>query len=526
MQTGEEKDAVECLKACAIFGRLGFYDEVAVEYQTLAGFEDIDADYFYKVLQPFVKKGVLTKRGRYVEIRPKPLAWRLAADWWSGCSPDKAKRLASLGLSEGMTEALCARIRMLDGVQEFVELTKGLCVDTAPFGQAELLNSETGSRLFRAFCEVNPSACMGAMKHVADSWSSEDLKASVGPGRRHLVWALERLGFWSPHFCEASRILLRFAASENENWSNNATGTLIGFFSPLLSGTQASPDKRLMIAREAISSAEQTVQLIGVRCLGAALNARNYSRTGGSEQQGSRPPLQEWRPKIWQDIFDYWHSATSILANKVTANSDLSARAGLELCSHLRDLFLHGRLATLDLALEALVQQDKRDWPPVVDALRVIERYDIAKTPPEGVALIKKWQTAFTPQELVPQLALLVANAPWDHEERASGEFVDVSAEKAVALAHALAKQPGAVLHGLNELLFGEQRQTYLFAREVARLSSHPNRLFVKSLRLYLSRDSQQWNYSFISGLIEGIASRSDSARWRVDELLHSGHRN
>lgn len=513
LDANSSPQALQILNACAIFSQLGFSDEKSDEYKAIAKFEGIDPDIFYSTLKPFIDKGVVNQKGRYVEIRPRPLAWRLAADWWATCSPEKAKRLTELQLPEAMVNALCERVRMLDGVKECVELTVGLCSHSGPFGQAELLNSEMGSKLFRAFSEVNPSACTAAIQFAFHNWSQSDLHDKLGPGRRSLVWALERLCFWEAHFPEAGRILLRLAAAENEDWSNNATGVLSGFFAPLLSGTQARPLLRLELARYAIQSSDEKVQLVGVKCLGKALESRHFSRMAGSEQQGSRPPMQDWRPKYWQEIYDYWDFAIDVLAIATKFESTRIA-ASIEITNHLRSLFSSGRFTTFEKAMECIAVIDTELIPQILDALRTIERYDIAQAPPINVQSIKDWQERLTPSRPEERLVAVIAQAPWDHEERANGDFVDVSAEKAIALGKVLAETPYLLARHISDLLFGEQRQTYTFAEAVGKASANPCRLASVTLKRYAAQQPEQWNASFLAGLVAGVASRSD-----VDEM-------
>ena len=252
--------AYAAICTCALFTNLGFEAEAASEYGLVCDLIGIDPDDFYAHMKNFIGRGVVTEHGRFVQVRPTPLAMRLAADWWSHCSPSRAQKIIKGSLSEGLTNALCERVRMLDFLPEVRKLVAGLCAVQGPFGQAEVLNSELGSRLFRALVEVNPDATLDALRRVVDTWSEAYLKQSVGPGRRNLVLALEKLCFWERTFSGGAQILLRFAASENEEWSNNATGQFEGLFKVMLSGTQAPPSARLFILDRALDSRDRRVR--------------------------------------------------------------------------------------------------------------------------------------------------------------------------------------------------------------------------------------------------------------------------
>ena len=131
---------------------------------------NISKDEFYEHAVKFIDHGILDKGNRFVRVVPIPLAVRLAADWWKRCHPDKAKELMTGDMPDGMSEALCDQISKLHHVHEARQLTRYLCGDAGPFGQAEVLNSYKGSRLFRSLVEVNPIYTANALEHAFSGW--------------------------------------------------------------------------------------------------------------------------------------------------------------------------------------------------------------------------------------------------------------------------------------------------------------------------------------------------------------------
>ena len=143
------------------------------------------------------------------------------------------------------------------------------------------------------------------IERVFAGWSREQL-LEVGPGRRNLIWALEKLCFWQDTFHIAAPLLLAFAAAENESWGNNATNQFLQLFHVFLSGTQAPPDLQLTVVDVALSGGNDEQKNLAVKALGAALRNGQFTRTGGVESQGSRSPQTDWRPKQWSEVFNYW----------------------------------------------------------------------------------------------------------------------------------------------------------------------------------------------------------------------------
>jgi hypothetical protein len=86
---------------------------------------------------------------------------------------------------------------------------------------------------------------MTTIQRIFGELNADDLK-QVTSGRRHLVWALERLAFRKASFDAAAALLRRLAASETEgDISNNATGQFTQLYQLYLSGTEAPPEMRL-----------------------------------------------------------------------------------------------------------------------------------------------------------------------------------------------------------------------------------------------------------------------------------------
>lgn len=59
-------------------------------------------------------------------------------------------------------------------------LTEKLCGPQGPFGQAEVILSERGSRFFRAFVNVNPDATSAALYRILASMDHDELLSIEG----------------------------------------------------------------------------------------------------------------------------------------------------------------------------------------------------------------------------------------------------------------------------------------------------------------------------------------------------------
>ena len=461
-------EAYEVIAVCALFESLGFFDDAADQRIVAAKAlcTKVNSDQFYTLATGFIRRGILTRYGRFVSVRPKPLAIRLAADWWAGIAPERARVVLTESLPEDMVKALCERVRMLDFVPALRTVTADLCGDQGPFGQAEVLNSEVGSQLFRALVEVNPQATARAVETAFASWTKEQLKA-VGPGRRNLVWALEKLAFWEETFGPAARTLRRFAGAEVESWSNNSTGVFLGLFPVFLSGTQAPPAARLKVVDECLASSDEREQELGVKALGRALETIHYSRMVGAEQQGSRPPQPEWKPKIWNDVFGYWREVLGRLT-QIASNADnpFAPLAAAQISHQIRGLVSYGLMDELEESLKKVLSGIPA-WTEGLGQVKDAIRYEGKKIPKEGLRRLEGWLVLFRPTDVSDRLRLVVTQPPFEHVEESSGEWVDVAAQNATSLATEYVDRVEELFPYFKQLLNGSQRQAYVFGREL-----------------------------------------------------------
>ncbi|NOQ46878.1 MAG: hypothetical protein GQ559_09450, partial [Desulfobulbaceae bacterium] len=222
-EASREDEAI--LRGCALFDRFGMDDEVGNQYEFIANaVVCVDLDKFYDCVKRFEERGLIDRRGRFAKLVPKPLAIRFAAEWWRRTRPDKQRELIQADMPGTLVDSFCNQISLLDFLPEVKEFTSELCGPQGPFGQAEVILSNRGSRLFRALTEVNPAATSKVLSDILRQYTLENLSDITGEVRRNLIRALEKICFHKSCFVEGANSLLLLAASENETWSNNATG--------------------------------------------------------------------------------------------------------------------------------------------------------------------------------------------------------------------------------------------------------------------------------------------------------------
>lgn len=508
--------AAKVISACALFENVGVEGDAAQEREFVRTVfcPEVSADDFYGELVEFQKSGAVTRYGRVIQVRPRPLAIRLAADWWEKCPPERAVEIVGLHFPPALADAFCERLRMLDFVPALSGIAETLCGKSGPFGQAKVLSSDLGSQLFRAIVEVNPVRAAAALDYAFGEWTSDQLRTLEGTPRRNLVWAMEKLAFREATFSRAAQFLTRLASAENENWSNNATGVLARLFMVLLSGTQAPLDLRLPLLRQMARGAEIDVRRIAIVALNSALTTDNFTGTSGPEYQGSSGPLPQYRPKIWKEVFDYWRMCLEELAHLAKEPGEIGERAAATIAGHIRGLVQHGRLDDIEWIIGVVISDLRargRVWAQAVDAVKDILKYDLDRAPPGTEARVRSWLGTLAPTDVSQRLSLLVTEAPFDHVESGDGSWVDVAARDAEALGREFGhKWEGFATH-LDPILTGEQRQAYAFGQGLARGSNVALALYSTVVDRLADIPFERRNSALLSGWLS-VVSDGDAA--------------
>ena len=175
----ENQECLRILQACSLFDVFGIEKEAEYQLEYIAKTIGVHIDDVYGCIQEYSSRGLIDRRGRFGQVVPKPLAIRLAGQWWTKSRDEKQRNLID-SIPEGMIEGFCNQIEKMDFHSEVKLLTEKLCGPQAPFGQAEVILSERGSRFFRAFVNVNPTATSAALYRTLTSMSHDQLLSVEG----------------------------------------------------------------------------------------------------------------------------------------------------------------------------------------------------------------------------------------------------------------------------------------------------------------------------------------------------------
>jgi hypothetical protein len=515
--------ARELLKVFSLFDYFIFQknsaDKVNSDADFLVKIAGTDQITFENTVMTFNQKELINCNGRFARVVPKPLALNLAMQWWHTSLFDRQSNLIN-GLPESLVESFCKQITSLDqsiNVQDFV---KNFCEGESPFGQAELLLSKQGSRLFRALVEVNPQVTSDLLYRILNRLSDIDIKIINGDVRRNLVWSLEMLVFHSVCFDKAAWCLFKLAQFENESYGNNATGQFSQLFRWQLSGTEASFTQRLAILNRTLSLECESADIVILEAIKAAISTHGGTRTVGAEFQGTKPELKEWVPELWQDIYDYWQSLLDILLLLIK-RGQLVEQVKDVFGNEVRGLLRYKHLNSLDVFIKEVIKLTGKYWPAAAQSIIHALQYDADGMAKEQLSLLKSWEWLLAPDEnnLEEKLKLIVLNPSREHEKDDDGHYIDVAAEDAKKLSRELKDSHAEIISYLDLLMtFPSQKQSWVFAKHLV-LESDDFEVLLTATLDYLRTHKKIYS-QFVSGFLTGLYAKN-SVRWKdVIELI------
>lgn len=297
--------------------------------------EEVLLNKFDEVIKHNISRTIIEQRARMVGIRPLPLAQYLILEWFEKCTGERLlkviKALQDPTCPSDLKYHLGEQFRFMGYSQQAVDFVNNVLGENSPFGNAEVINTEVGSHLFRMFVEVNPEAVANCLSRIILPMSSEELK-KLKEGRRNIVWTVEKICFNQKTFFSGAKLMLRLALAENERWSNNATGDFVSLFPIMLPATAADFKSRLYFLRENFEG-EQKPMIF--KALKRTLYCRNFTFMSGPETQGLKK-LDYYMPKGEGEIAVYIAGCLEILESalpqEVASVKDILEADALSIC--------------------------------------------------------------------------------------------------------------------------------------------------------------------------------------------------
>lgn len=531
---GQNDRSRTILKSCSVFNYFGIKDELRSQIEFIASNKDITSltgeneviiNEFDETCTHYLKREIFERKGRLLGMRPFPLAMYLAQEWLEPCTPERLIRVITSISNlpdpdrKSLAEALAEQMKYLGYNDKAVSIIEKIVGPNSPFDNAEVINTELGSRLFRSFVEVNPIAVSKNFVRLFSTKSKDELK-NIIEGRRNIIWVLEKLCFDIRTFSESVKIMYAFAVAENESWSNNATGQFLHLFNIILSGTEANLHDRWQNIEWGLVQSEPEYTDLAIKAMRSGLNYGHFSRDGGSEKQGSKI-LHDYYPN-WQEIAEYWTNILSKLTEIVKSKNHHADDAGNIIANCVRSV-CNARLAHVILPfIEDIATFKNNNWDEALKGLKYAKKFEKGILTGEQLDRINSLIEILTKSDFNTRFSNISTSYYLDNEESYSSEKV---IEAIVKLAEEFINTN--IPWDINIPFFYKNQQiyTYHFGKRLYELLKEDDEKIQKFIKLsldsILSIKKAERNVNVLGGF---IAESDDSLKVKFySDLSHNG---
>ncbi|MBR8234220.1 MULTISPECIES: hypothetical protein [unclassified Burkholderia] len=508
-----ERDQVRAIECLALFERVGAEDNVAGQLDLVAErLARQSGDEMYEHLSAASKHELVDRRGPFFRAQPLPIAAFLGARRIELLRTETIIHFIESAPNE-LVVALLEQWRYFDRTRTAVSVAERLVGREGRFGTLAALSSEFGAQCLHALCHVAPNACAETVRRVFGELPLDELR-ELGDGRRFLVHTLERLVFRHQSFRLAAHLLMRLAAVETENWSNNATGQFKQLLQIDLSGTEAEPSERFAVIDHGIASGDERIIAVCIDALEVSLGRTYSSRIAGAEEIGSQPPLRDWHPQTWEEVFDFHRRSLATLERIRSTYASFESRCDEVLATSLRGIICEPLITEIETAANAVAQR-RGVWLEGIRAVGSWLYFDRKAYPEELQGRVRVLYDKLMPTDLI-QLALLYTkfwasdlydpDLEYDQSDDATLAF-DYSSRKAKEVAVQIAQDDKLVARAVLEMAPQKLNNSHPFGYELARNVADPLATFKLAVEI-ISTSANLEGLGFLRGLLGGIDDR------------------
>ncbi len=510
-------DVKKVLTALSLFKRVGWDDEVSVQGQAVCKFHNIDWMTARSIVEEQERRKLVARRGRYRYVTPLPLAINLASTWLSAMDlaiiGDHFKNMPDAETQKAFLERLTEM-----GYNEYAQKVAKSFLSSFDLAT---LNTSTGSQIFLCLSKADHLFSMAILEKILSPLSHDEL-LEFKSGRRNVVYALEKIAWWGDTFAKAGRILLKLSDAENEEWSNNATGTFADLFQTYLGGTEVPLWERYSVLEEAIASGNKNVQRIALKAVQATLRLSHAYRAVFAEEQGFVIPPQEWNPHTVGDIRKSVSSALNIIDKLIsTADREIQLEASSLIISNTRELLALGFVDDVLKRMQLIRGQFPELEKELMRMVEMVLYYD--KNLPEAIIVaVQNFRKELIESSYTGLLKRYVGS------DLVQDRLLDKNAElesKIKMLAEMSMKTPSEFEKALVWLVTKQAENGYLFGKALGEIDIET--LWLKKIEEAI-RLSPTPSIAFFGGYLSSIKNKNEPLyeciliNWSKDEKLTS----
>lgn len=572
-----DKEGEKVIKACSLFDTIGFpNEETSIRSHSMDRGEQeakyiagkicrLDYDKFYETIKYFKKRQIVQQHGRFIQVRPKPLASWLAGEllentppesvtkWFADIKssqelhkPDSSEQklysdTEKKALINNLKESFCKQLSYLGSFSSAQNLAEQLCNKGGLFDSEDTFHTNWGLRCFMHLAEVNPVVVLQTLGRIFKN--TQALRKLISnqlyrPSGQvcfplELILTLQKLAVKKELYPKSARLLLKFAeAEEINNWRATATGVFTDHFQLYLSGTEASPDIKFQIIDEIQKAQSVKQKEIAIKALNEALKPMERCiRSSDIVETKSGKAYKDWRPKTDNEIWEYYKKALKYLIQFIKKDQSQKIKDKAHECivNCLNHLLRQGLYDDVETAIKAIVSVYSTPQPLITSKLLLFLKYHSKDIKSQYVEQIQKILNLLQPEgDLKGRIKIYITECCWfymyDGTQEEKPEYKQKFNLLLKDFKYHLENESKVIIESSLKILFhGKQENTAKFSWELAELLKNPLG-FSAQLLEFISKwkNNEDFNTSFLSGFLGGLNKTSSEKTKQILDKIAS----
>ena len=411
----------------------------SIEIKLLAELSGMSVLELYQNIAELKRRDLIQQRSSWRAVLPHAIANKLAQNALENLPKQLIRSTFEDHANPRLLQSFSRRLGYLHNSQLAREIAKDWLSSGGLLEDFQKLNKDA-LNILRNVAPLHPQLVLSRMEEINDQANESIFFSRENSDFYYYTNLLKSLAYDSDLFERSTKLLCKFALSENVNENNDSIRTTLkSLFYIYLSGTHASVEQRLKIISCLIESDLDNEVELGIYLLDASLETSNFSAInsfnfGAHVRDYGYYPKSKEEIQTWYETFIEYAVSTAI-SDKLIGNKIKSV-----LCNKFRGLWTRAKVYEV---LESAVKQilAKETWHEAWYAVKKTKRYDSDKMSDEVSTRLDSLNTLLEPNSLYDEVMLLTLPGLGNHYEIVDLEDAENAHAKVSNLLHELGRK-------------------------------------------------------------------------------------
>jgi hypothetical protein len=316
----ESDELLRCAEAVSLLYSFNGEDVTETsELALLGSISGLSAMTLYRGVAELQRRGLVQQRGKWRAILPHAIANKLAARAIENTPPSAIIDALIKNAPERVAKSCSRRIGYLHTSPVAQRIAAEFLKSGGQFDRIDALDY-TGRQILKNLLPVDPASGLAAISRMVRRVDISNMDVFVASD---LVRMVKSLAYDEAMFTEALNTLFAlFEGDETRGESSSSREAIVALFSCHLSGTHASPEKRVSLIQALLKSGQPLRAQIGLEALRKSLETSNFS-SQFEVDFGARRRDYGWSPKSRDDVLR-WYRGFSKLGLEIAITEEIN----------------------------------------------------------------------------------------------------------------------------------------------------------------------------------------------------------